>query len=383
MIKLADNTISREDTEALAAWLLQDPVPRLTMHKLTIEFEEKWSNYIGSKYSVFVNSGSSAILLGLYGLLEGGYLKNKKVVVPGLSWVTDVSSCMQIGLDPILCDCNLTDLSVDLEHLEALFKEHSPACMVLVSVLGLVPNMDKVTDLCDRYGVILAEDVAESTGSKFQGKNLGTFGKVSFFSLFYGHHLSTIEGGMISTDDHKLYELLVSLRSHGWDRNLSEKTQKTLRAQWDVGNFDSYYTFYYPGFNLRSTDLQAFLGLRQLDKADGYIAQREENFLTYQKSIQNNELTITIREGDFISNFAYPVVSKDRNEIVQSLIENEVEVRPLIAGSIGLSPFWIKRYGITNLDNCNLINDYGFYIPNHHGLTSEDIKFVSDVINKV
>ena len=134
---------------------------------------------------------------------------------------------------------------------------------------------------------------------------------------------------------------------------------------------------------MRSTDLQAFLGLRQLDKADGYIAQREENFLTYQKSIQNNELTITIREGDFISNFAYPVVSKDRNEIVQSLIENEVEVRPLIAGSIGLSPFWIKRYGITNLDNCNLINDYGFYIPNHHGLTSEDIKFVSDVINKV
>jgi len=383
MIKLASDTISREDTNALAAWLLQDPVPRLTMHKLTEEFEAKWSELLGVKHSVFVNSGSSAILLSLYGLLEGGYFKNKKIVVPGLGWVTDVSSCMQIGLEPILCDCNLSDLSVDLEHLEQLFIEHEPAGMILVSVLGLVPEMEKIQALCKEYDVVLIEDVAESTGAEYQGVQLGTYGKVSIFSLFYGHHISTIEGGMISTDDEELYEILVSLRSHGWDRNLSTETQQRLRGEWGINDFDCLYTFYYPGFNLRPTDLQAFLGLRQLDKIFEYKSQRRRNFYVYNRLIKGNLLSTLERPGDFVSNFAYPVVSKKRNKIVSALRSNNIEVRPLIAGSIGRSPFWIKKYGINELKNCDLINDYGFYIPNHHALTDADVFMVSEIINQV
>lgn len=381
MIKLAHNTIDKEDIKLLVEWLTQEETPRLTKDKLTEDFESEWSKTCGQKYSVFVNSGSSAILLGLYALLEGGYLKNQKVVVSSLSWLTDVSSIVQIGLKPILCDCNLTDLSVDLENLEEIFIREQPAALILVSVLGLVPDMCRIEDLCKKYDVILFEDVAESLGSEHQTQRLGTWGKLSTYSLYFGHHLSTIEGGMISTDDFALYELLISLRSHGWDRDLSSGTQTKLRQEWNIDDFNAYYTFYYPGFNLRATDLQAFIGLGQLKKLNLYCEIRNNNFLSYLKKIKVNELHLVEREFDYTSNFAFPVVSKYKEEIVKNLMKNEIEVRPLIAGSIGRSPFWIKRFGLQEFKNCDVINEFGFYIPNHQGLTEAEIDLISDIVN--
>ncbi len=382
MIKLVKDTIDKNDINKLIEWLNQDEIPRLTKGDLTWELESKWAKKIGTKYSVYVNSGSSAILLALAALLHTGKLRNNKVVVPGLSWATDVSSPMLLGMEPILCDSNLEDLSCDLEHLEELFKTNDPSCVILVSPLGLVPNMEKVISLCEKYNVILLEDVCESMGSKYQGKYLGSFGLASFFSMYFGHHLSTIEGGFINTNDEDFYYSLLMMRSHGWDRDLPKHIQEKLREENNVNEFDSLYTFYLPGFNLRATDLQAFIGLIAIDKLDGYSEKRNENFKKYKLLIGDNKIMIGENEGDFVSNFAYPIIDERRNEIVNKLLYNNIEVRPLIAGDMSKKPMWVNKYGPVELKNCELINKYGFYIPNHQGLTFDEIQTIVSIIKE-
>lgn len=384
MIKLVSDTIDKNDINKLVEWLSQDEIPKLTKGELTWQLERKWADKIGSKYSVFVNSGSSAILLALAALLyehklNGNKLKNNKIIVPALSWATDVSSPMLLGYETIMCDCNLDDLSCDLTHLEKLFKEHEPSVMILVSPLGLVPKMSDIVSLCDKYDVILLEDVCESMGSKYQGQYLGTFGLASFFSLYFGHHLSTIEGGFINTDDEDFYHMLLMMRSHGWDRDLPEWRQIELRDKYNISEFNSLYKFYVPAFNLRSTDLQAYIGLSAIDKLDGVVEKRRNNFFEYVNNITVNELILTERSGDLISNFAVPILSKNRTSMVRSLLANNIEVRPLIAGNIATHPMWEKDE--FNLHNATKLNEYGFYIPNHQDITKDDIIVIANILN--
>ena len=318
-INLVHDTIDKNDIQSLINWLGSDPTPRLTKGQLTVELEEKWAKYIGTKHSVYVNSGSSAILLTLYALLHSGKLQNKKIVVPSLSWATDLSSPIILGMDPILCDCNLQDLSVDLDSLEHIFKTQSPGVFILVSALGLVPKMEDIVSLCDKYGVILLEDVCESMGSRYQGTLLGNFGLASFYSLYFGHHLSTIEGGFINTNDDELYYLLLMMRSHGWDRDLPSNKQQELRARYNSTDFNALYNFYVPGFNLRATDLQAFIGLQAVDKLQDVANVRNNNFVAYNKAITSNLIKPTQREGDFVSNFAYPILHERRDIAISNL----------------------------------------------------------------
>ncbi len=315
MIKLVSDTINKEDIKYLVEWLSQDEIPRLTKGGLTIELEKKWAKKIGTKYSVFVNSGSSSILLSLAAFLYSKKIKNKKIVIPSLSWATDVSSPILLGMEPIMCDCNLEDLSCDLEHLEHIFKTESPSSFILVSPLGLVPDMEKIISLCEKYDVVLFEDVCESMGSKYKNDYLGSFGFASFFSMYFGHHLSTIEGGFINTNDEDFYHLLLMMRSHGWDRDLPLEKQKSLREKYSVDDFTSLYNFYVPGFNLRSTDLQAFIGLRAIDKLDKYCLIRNQNFKNYLDLINVNDLNIKIDSNNFISNFALPIVNKNKEKV--------------------------------------------------------------------
>jgi CDP-6-deoxy-D-xylo-4-hexulose-3-dehydrase len=383
-IKLVSDTIDKKDLKALSDWMLQSETPQLTKGPLTIEFEKSWSEWLGVKNTTYVNSGSSAILLALAALKETNRLRNEKVVVPALSWLTDVSSVMQLGMDPILCDCNNEDLSLDLGDLEEIYKEEIPSVMILVSVLGLVPDMNAIVKLCKKYGVYLIEDVCESMGSSYKGKKLGTFGDISLFSLYYGHHISTIEGGLICTNNEELNTIIRSMRSHGWDRDWNDKTKKEYRDLHDISEFDSMYTFYYPGYNLRSTDLQAFIGLRQIGKIDNFSEIRSNNFKIYQELLsEHNELFLEYREDTFISNFAYPMVHQQRNEIISALKENHIEVRPLIAGNMANKPFWKMKYGDNDyFFNCIEIDACGFYLPNHQGLTREDIEFICSIITK-
>lgn len=382
MTKLVSDTIDKQDINSLIEWLSQDEIPRLTKGDLTIELEKKWANKIGTKYSVFVNSGSSSILLTLSALKHTNRLKNNKVVVPSLSWATDLSSPILLGLEPILCDCNLTDLSCDLEHLEEIFKTQSPSVLILVSVLGLVPDMNRIIELCKKYNVLLLEDVCESMGSKYKGEYLGTFGLASFFSMYFGHHLSTIEGGFINTNDKDLYNSLLMMRSHGWSRDLPIEDQNYYNTKYNTDSFSSLYNFYLPGMNLRSTDLQAFIGLRAIDKLDNYSQKRNSNFKFYLKNLTNNELNIETNPDNFISNFAIPVVSKNKDQIVKDLIEANIEVRPLIAGNLGNKPVWYENYERVNLPNSDIIDKFGFYLPNHQDLTESEILKITNIINK-
>jgi CDP-6-deoxy-D-xylo-4-hexulose-3-dehydrase len=380
-IHLVSDTINRSDVDSLIEWLKQDPLPRLTKGDLTIELEKKWANKLGTKYSVFVNSGSSSILLTLAALKHTNRLKNNKIIVPALSWATDLSSPMLLGLDPILCDCNLQDLSCDLNHLEELFKQDSPAALILVSVLGLVPQMDQIIELCKNYDVILLEDVCESMGSKFNNNYLGTFGLASFFSMYFGHHLSTIEGGFINTNDEDLYYALLMMRSHGWVRDLPEQKQNEFKENYNLTQFDNLYNFYLPGMNLRSTDLQAYRGIRSIDKLDTFSITRNANFNYYMSNIKNNDLDIRVSDTDFISNFAMPIVCKNRHEIVNALAKHNIECRPLIAGNLANKPFWYEQFIKPSLKNCELIDQFGFYIPNHQTLTNIDLDRIIQIIN--
>ena len=382
MIKLVEDTIDENDIEGLIQWL--KTYPRLTKGPETLKFEKKWSKYLGVDDSIFVNSGSSANLLSLQVLIEMGLLKKgSKVVVPSLAWATDLSPVVQLGLTPVLCDCNLEDLSLDLNNLAEIFSKHDIDAVLFVSVLGLVPRMNTVVKMCKDAGAILIEDTCESFGSEYDSQKLGTFGLASTFSTYFGHHLSTIEGGVVSSNNHDFCEVARAVRSHGWDRDVSESLRKKLRKDWKVSDFDGLYTFYYHGFNLRSTDLQAFLGTSQLDKAAEVVASRHKNFNMYQQLLDNPYWKPVDRPEGYVSNFAYPIISPKRDKIVEVLVNHGVEVRPMICRSMGSQPFYVKLFGEKKMPNASLVDKYGMYIPNHPSLKSADIREICRMINEV
>ena len=382
-IDLVQDTIDNQDIDKLIEWLSK--YPRLTKGERTIEFEEKFSKWIGSKYSVFVNSGSSANLMMLYALKVLNMLKNNKICVPSLCWATDLAPVLQFDMKPILVDCNLENLSVDLNHLETIFETEKPSALILVSVLGLSPDMEAIVELCRKYDVILLEDNCESQGTKYKGVKLGNFGLMSSFSTYFGHTMSTIEGGIISTNDENIYHTLLQLRSHGWDRDLPKSKQIELREKSEVSDFSALYTFYIPGFNLRSTDLQAQIGIQQLEKVDGMISNRYENFLYYKSKLEGKLWFPKVLDNTYTSSFAIPIICKnpvDRNNLIIELTKNNISCRPLISGSMGTQPFYTKLYGENKLTNCTKIDECGIYVPNHDKMTKEDIDKVCDILLK-
>ena len=382
MIPLVRDTIDKNDIDKLIEWL--KTYPHLTKGKLTVEYEKRWAEWLGTKYAVFVNSGSSANLLMLYSLIAAGKIKlGDKVVVPTVSWSTDLAPVVQLGLEPILCDCNMEDLSIDINHFKNIIKEHNPKALMLVSVLGLVPQMDEILSVCSSNNVILLEDACESLGSKFKDQKIGTFGLMSSFSTYFGHHVSTIEGGMVCTDDPNIYNVLKSIRSHGWDRDLDQTCVDSLRNQYEVTDFEALYKFYYFGFNVRATDLQAFLGIGQLEKLDSIISVRQQNYLRYTENIKGSYWKAPENTSDkYISNFAYPIIHPHRKEIVKRLTEENIAVRPLICGSLEKQPFW-NNGGQVNLLNGDIVDKYGMYLPNNHQLRSDEIQKICDIINEV
>jgi len=381
MIDLAKDTINNKDIDDLIEWLKS--YPRLTKGPETLELEQNFSNWLGKKYSVFCNSGSSANLLMLSTLIQSDYCSaGAKVVVPTVCWSTDLMPVMQLGFKPILCDVNLKDLSVDLTSLENIFREESPEIFLYVSVLGLPTNYEKIIDLCEKYGVTFLEDACESLGSTYNGKKIGSFGEMSTFSTYFGHHISTIEGGFVSTDNEHFYNVLLSIRSHGWSRDLDESSRKDLKEQWNISDFNDFYTFYYSGYNLRSTDLQAHIGKSQLKRIDDVAQKRFQNFKIYQDLIKNDFWKPQIPKNSICSNFAYPIISPEKEKIIKELIEKKVQTRPLICGSMGTQPFYVKQYGETIFQNASVVDQYGFYLPNHQELSMDEIKFVCGIVNK-
>lgn len=215
---LAEDTIDKEDIDELIEWLKGNP--RLTKGPLTPVFEKKWSDWLGRKYSVFVNSGSSANLLIYDALLLSDVLKNKKVIVPSVGWATTVAPAIQLGFEPIMCEADPDTFGLNLNHLEELLKIHQPSIVMMVQVLGVPHKMKEMLALKERYGFILLEDACAAMGSAYRGRKVGTFGDMSSFSFYFGHQISTIEGGMVSTDNKTFNDIILMLRSHGWSKDL-------------------------------------------------------------------------------------------------------------------------------------------------------------------
>ncbi len=372
-VKLADNTISVEEMASLADWLKEGH--QVTKGPLTRQFEAEFAAYTGTKYSIMVNSGSSANLLMAYSLLEAGYLRNKKVIVPAVSWITTLSPFVQMGFECFLCDSDVKDLGVDLNHLEQLLKKEQPALLILVHILGHPNQMDAVRRLCAQHGCLVIEDACEALGSEYKGVKTGALSLAGSFSFYYGHHISTIEGGAITTSDDKLYSVMLSIRSHGWSRDVPETDRQAWKKEFDIDDFREFYSFYFAGYNLRSTDLNAYLGRLQLKRLPEIAAVRARNFELYRKALP--EFWSQSSEGGFVSSFSFGTYAKNRLEVSKHLLAQGVECRPLVCGSMGRQPFWIKKYGVTRLPVADKVHDFGLYLPNHANITPEDIVYVA------
>lgn len=379
IVKLADNTISAEEISSLADWLKEGN--QVTKGPLTRQFEAEFAAYIGTKYSIMVNSGSSANLLMAYSLLEAGYLRNKKVIVPAVSWITTLSPFIQMGFECFLCDSDAKDLGVDLNHLEQLLKKEQPALLILVHILGHPNQMDAIRRLCAQHGCLVIEDACEALGSEYQGTKTGALSLAGSFSFYYGHHISTIEGGAITTSDDKLYSVMLSIRSHGWSRDVPEIDRQAWKKEFQIDDFREFYSFYYAGYNLRSTDLNAYLGRMQLKRLPEIAKTRARNFELYRQALP--EFWSQSSEGGFVSSFSFGTYAKNRLEVSKYLLARGVECRPLVCGSMGRQPFWIKKYGVTHLPVADKVHDFGLYLPNHANITPEDIAYVAKHFREV
>jgi len=243
-------------------------------------------------------------------------------------------------------------------------------------------SMEDIIFLCRKYNVILIEDSCESVGSSYKGKKTGTFGVAGSFSFYYSHVISTIEGGMISTDDRDLCNVIKSIRAHGWSRDLDSDIKQDLKKMYKVDDFKDLYTFYFPGFNLRASDLQAFIGLQQMKKIDSFCEKRYKNLLLYDKLINNDYWKLDLSRKDcFISNLAYPIITPKIKSLVSNLKDHGIETRPLVCGSIGKQPFWYNKFGKVSFNFADKVDDYGLYIPNNHELTESHIEYISDIVN--
>ena len=362
MIKLAEKIIDDDDISRLVGWLQTSD--RYTKGAETLKFEAEWSKWLGSNYSIFVNSGSSANLLVTLALLYSGRLRNKKVIVPAISWVTTVSPAMQFGMTPILCDSDKDDLGLDIEHFEKLCEEHKPALAILVHVLGHANKMEKILEICEKHDVLLVEDTCEAYGSELHDQKLGTFGIASTHSFFYGHAMSTIEGGMISTDDYDLFNLMISLRSHGWLRDNDGLYREKILETYNMNEpFLENYFFVYPGLNVRNTD----------------FSKRSKNHNLYLTNLSEH-VWVQRSDTDPVSALSFGLMHENRMQIAHALIENEIECRPLICGSIQEHPFWYTRYDKVKLPNATKVHEHGLYVPCHQSMTEEQVNFISDVI---
>lgn len=383
-ILLAEDTINQTDLQELIAWLQTNPW--LTQGKLVRQFEEAWSQWLGCKYSVFVNSGSSANLLMVYAHLMANP-KNKKIILPAVSWATTVAPAIQFGMEPILCEADSETFGLDLNHLETLLKQHRPAAVMPVHVLGVPNQMTPLLKLKEKYGFSLFEDACAATGSKYKNQHVGTFGEISTFSFFFGHHISTIEGGMICTSNQSLYEILLQIRSHGWAKDLDQGTQIQKAEEAGALEFNRPFTFYYPGFNVRSTDLNAKIGLSQMKKIDLVVKRRAENHALYQSSFREiHDFKIQTSPNSEISSIAFCALApsaETRDQVALRLREAGVETRPLGGGNMSRQPFWKKLYPEIDFPVADRIMQTCFQLPNHPNIRKENIHTIGQIVKAV
>ena len=365
---LQENVISNKEREKLSRFILK--TKRFTQFKEVKKFEVAYSKWQNCKYSVFVNSGSSANLLIIQSAKEIYKWKNNdEVIVPSLTWTTTVTPVIQSGLKPVFVDCNLNDFSFNYEDLKKKITKKTKAIFV-AHIIGFPANISLIKKIIRGKNIKILEDSCESQGAKFKNKKVGNFGIASSFSFYWGHHLTTIEGGMIVTNNKKFYEMCLLKRSHGLARELPKGTHYAIKRKYKKIDFK--FLFLSSGFNLRNTEINAYLGRFQLPQINKWIKIRNKNFNKFYKICLNykSELYLTSNPGILLLCCHLFLKIKKEKKFEKYLVKNKIETRPLIAGNLLKQPF-LSKYNKIKLINSTLIHSNALYIGNNQFVNSE------------
>lgn len=385
---LMRNNIAREDLDAVIAHLRQDD-PILTNGPQCVAFEQEWSKWLGVKYSVFVNSGASANLLSM-ALLKIRHPEGGEVIVPPLTWISDVATVLQNGFTPVFADIDPRTLAMAPQQILAKITDQTRA-VFLTHVQGFDGLTDGLIAELDKRGIPLIEDVCESHGATHNGRRLGSIGWMSNFSFYYAHHMSTIEGGMVCTDDAEVYQQIRMLRSHGMVR---ESNDADCRTAWREANpeLNPDFIFAYPAYNVRNTEIGAIMGRSQLKRLDANVLRRTQNLQRFLERIDDKRYQTDFKlEGS--SNYAFNLIMKAADpEYVQRLMatmrETGIEFR---RGSAGGGNQLRQPYlrGIVPKDHhlafphTEHVHFYGFYIGNFPDLRDDEIDAICRIVNAV
>jgi CDP-4-dehydro-6-deoxyglucose reductase, E1 len=387
MIKLIKSTFhhEQETKQALADFILNEDI--FSMNKQCRNFEVAFAAKQGREHAVYVSNGSVANLLLIQALINTGTLKQgDKIGFSALTWPTNVMPLIQLGLVPVAIDCDIETLNVSPEKLKAYLADLRG--LFLTNVLGFCDDLPEVKRLCDEAEVLLLEDNCESLGSVVNGQLLGNFGLASTFSFFVGHHMSTIEGGMVCTDDRELYNQLVMARAHGWDRNLTTDKQDELRKAAGVSDFYAKYTFYDIASNFRPTEINGFIGNIQIQYWDEIVERRAGNFARFQAAMADNADFYQYELGhmDTISNFAMPLICRTPELALhyrEKFAAADVEIRPVIAGNMTKQPFYQKYIpDVQPRPNSDLVHTHGFYFGNNPEMTDAELETLCALVGQ-
>jgi len=380
------NNIHREDLDAIIEHLKQDD-PILTNGSNVRAFEEEWSQWLGVKYSVFLNSGASSNLLTM-AALKIRYPEGGEVIVPPLTWISDISSVLQNGFTPVFADINPRTLAMDTKQVLQKITDNTRA-VFLTHAQGFNGLTDELIDELKQKNILLIEDVCESHGATHNGEKVGTIGWISNFSFYYAHHMSTIEGGMVCTNDEEVYQQVRMLRSHGMVR---ESTNDELRNQYQSNNPDlnPEFIFAYPAYNMRNTEIGGIMGRSQLKRLDSNIKRRTDNLKRFLSQLDSSKYR-TDFELEGSSNYAFNLVLQNPdNDLVQRLMEtmdkNGVEYRRGSAGGGNQlrQPYlkdivpedYHKKFPETEH-----MHFFGFYIGNFPDLRDHEIDEICKIVN--
>lgn len=379
---LINDNITKEDKRILADFILN--TNRFTNGPKVKEFEKIWSEWLGVKYSVMVGSGAAAnyITTAIVRELKG---QKGEVIVPPIGWVSDVSAIINTGFTPVFVDVNLETMAISYENIKNAINKNTKA-IVLVHALGFNGINEKLIELAKEHELILIEDCCESHGATYKGKKVGSMSDMSCFSFYFGHHMTTIEGGMVCTNDYETYQLARMFRSHGMTREADQETHQ----KYSKPDVNPLFTFAVPGYNMRSTEINAVIGLEQIKRLDYNIQMRQKNLDIWLSNLDSSKYyTNYAVEGS--SNYALPLIlNKDNDSIKQVckiLEDQKVEYRLGTAGggNQARQPY-LERYEFSvvgNLAIADYIHDFGLYIGNHPELTEEKIIDLCRSLNNV
>lgn len=380
------NNITKGDINHLIKFLKKNP--KLTAGPMSFEFEKKWSKWLGVKYSIFVNSGSSANFLTIAALRY--FLKNKnknEIIVPTIAWNSDIVSVLYNSFKPVFVDINLNNLSMNVDQIISKINSKT-AAVFLAHIQGFNAINKKLLNFLKKKKIFLIEDVCESHGARFLQKKCGTFGLASNFSFYYAHHMTTIEGGMISTNNKYFYDLCNRMKGHGLLRESKFKNTKNYYKK-KYKDLNEQFIFTHEGFNFRNNEIGAVLGINQLKRINQNIKLRNRNFKLFINSLDNKKYYI---DYDIIgtSNYAFPIILKKKNLIYRNKFEsylkkNKIEFRRGNAGGGNqLRQPYLKKivsFKKKEFPNTEYIHFYGYYIGNYPSLTEKNVKKLANILN--